>query len=159
MDIFLSVLAVLCALAGFLGCILPVLPGPPVSYLGLLLVSWSGYGSFSGGFLLAWAAVTIAVTVLDYVLPVWMTKKMGGSKQASWGAAAGIVAGLFFLPAGLIIGPFLGALVGEMMHEGGSSPKAFKVALGSFLAFFLGTGLKLIACGAMAFYIIRDIFW
>jgi uncharacterized protein YqgC (DUF456 family) len=153
MEIILVILAFLLLLAGFLGAIVPVLPGPPLSYIGLLLLQWSGYGGFSSTFLWVWAAITIAVTIMDNVLPAWLTKKFGGSRLAVIGSILGLVIGMiFFAPIGLIIGPFLGALVGELISNRSSSVKALKVALGAFLAFILGTGAKLIIGMLMIYY-------
>lgn len=158
MDIVLLILAVLCVLVGLLGCLLPVLPGPPVSYLGLLLMQWSDYAGYSTNFLVGWAVVMIVVTAADYFLPAFLAKRVGGSREATIGATVGIVAGIFlFPPIGMILCPFFGALIGELMHDRENSAKAFKVAIGSFVAFFLGTGIKLIASAMMAYYVIKEI--
>lgn len=117
MDTLLSILAVVCGLTGVAGCFLPVLPGPPVAYLGLLLVHWTDYAQFSGEYLALWAVLTGAVTLADYLLPAWITGRLGGSRQATRGAAIGTLAGLFFMPWGLVLGPFAGAFIGEMLHD------------------------------------------
>ncbi len=158
MDTLLSILALLCCLTGVAGCFLPVVPGPPVAYLGMLLVHWTGYAHFSGESLALWAVVTGAVTLADYLLPAWITGWLGGSRQATRGAAIGTLAGLFLLPWGLVLGPFAGALIGEMLHDRSDNAKAFRVAFGSFLAFILGTGLKLAACIAMTVVVVRTMF-
>jgi uncharacterized protein YqgC (DUF456 family) len=153
MDIVLVVLAFLFLLVGFLGAIVPVLPGPPLSYIGLLLLQWSGYGGFSSTFLWIWAAITIVVTIMDNVLPAWLTKQFGGSRLAVIGSVLGLIIGMFFFPPiGLIVGPFLGALAGELIHNRSYNVKALKVALGAFLAFILGTGAKLIIGMMMIYY-------
>lgn len=159
MDIFLAVLAILFAACGVVGCIVPALPGPPISFIGLLLVAWSNYGDFSTQFLVVWGIITVAVTALDYYLPGLITARFGGSKKAVWGATIGVFAGLFFMPAGLILGPFIGAFIGEMINNGTNSAKAFKVAFGSFVAFAAGTGAKLVTALFMGFYIVKAIFW
>ena len=142
---------------GVLGCVIPVIPGPPISFLALLLVQWGHYADYSTEFLVIWGAVTVAVTVLDYYLPVFFTKKFGGSKKATWGATIGLIVGLFLGPIGIIMGPFVGALVGEMIHDRENNAKAWKVAFGAFLAFIFGTGLKLTASLMMAWCVVRDI--
>lgn len=157
MDTVLIILAVLCALIGVAGCILPALPGTPVCFLGLLLSHWSG-NEMTQKVLITAAVITIFVSVADYYLPIWFTKRFGGSKQATRGSMIGIVAGLFFMPWGIILGPFLGAFLGELMNDDSDSKKAFRVAFGSFAAFFFGTGLKLVASGWMTFLIIKGIF-
>lgn len=156
MDILLIVLGVVCILTGIAGCILPVIPGPPLSWLGLLLLHFTRYGQFSTNFLLVMAFLALAVTVLDYIIPVWGTKKFGGSKAGMWGATIGIFLGLFFFPpAGLIIGPFIGAIIGEVI-AGKDSTSAFKAGLGSFIGFLLSTGLKLGVSLMMAVYFFKE---
>jgi len=171
MEIVLAVFAFLFLLAGLLGSVLPVLPGPPLSYIGLLLLQWSGYGSFSVAFLCLWAAITAAVTIMDYFLPALMTKKFGGSRAAILGSVLGLIAGmLFFAPLGLLIGPFTGALAGELIStrirtkrriDNADHAKALKVALGAFLAFIVGTGAKLIISSLMIYYAVKaaSLYW
>jgi uncharacterized protein YqgC (DUF456 family) len=167
MEIALVVLAFLFLLIGLIGTVIPAIPGPPLSYIGLLLLQWSGYGGFSTTFLLFWAALTIAVTVMDYFLPALFTKKFGGSRIAVIGSVLGLIIGIvFFAPIGMIIGSFLGAFAGEMINQrfrrrtatldnDTSTIKALKVALGAFLAFISGTGAKLIICMLMIYYAIK----
>lgn len=157
METVLIILAVICALVGVIGCILPALPGTPVCFLGLLLAHWGG-NEMTQKVLVMAAVITIFVSVADYYLPIWFTKRFGGSKQATRGSMIGIVAGLFFMPWGIILGPFFGAFVGELLNEGSDKNKAFRVAFGSFAAFFFGTGLKLVASGWMTFLIIKSLF-
>lgn len=159
MDILLIILAAICLLVGLAGCIVPILPGPPISYLGLLLLNWTKYVKFSTDFLLIWAAVVVIVTLLDYFLPPLMTKRFGGSKYATWGATIGLILGFFiFPPIGIILLPFFGALAGEFIYDNTNSAKVFKVALGSFVAFILGTGVKLIAAITMIYYSVKAFF-
>ena len=156
MEIFLVIIAFLLLLGGLLGAVVPVIPGPPLSYVGLLLLQWSGYSGFSSGFLWFWAVITVVVTLADYVLPTWMTQRFGGSRAAMVSAFVGLLIGLFFFPPlGLIIGPFLGALTGELIQNRSDSAKAIKVAFGAFLAFLLGTGVKLVVSSILMFYAIK----
>lgn len=155
MDILLIIailLAVLIALTGIIGAIVPALPGPPLSFASLVIAYFTTTGYISTSLLFTMLIVTIAVTVLDYVAPIWLTKIGGGSKQAITGSTIGMILGLFFMPIGLIIGPLAGAFIGEMMHEQ-QLGKATKVALMSFVSFLLTTGLKLVASLLMAFYV------
>ena len=159
MEILLIILSFLALAAGLLGVVLPVLPGPPLSFLGLLLLQWSGRGSFSPVFLWVWAGIALIVTVMDYILPSFMTKKFGGSRLASIGSFLGIIAGLFFFPPwGMIAGPFLGAFTGELIHSRSDGRKALKAALGAFLAFIAGAGAKLIVCSMMIYFAVRAVF-
>lgn len=156
-DWFLAILGIVFTLTGIAGCILPVIPGPPLSWAGLLLLHWTRFAQFSATFLLIMACLAIAVTVLDYVIPVWGTKKFGGSKAGMWGATIGIFAGIFFFPpVGIIIGPFIGAVLGEII-AGKESGSALKAGLGSFVGFLLSTGLKLGVSLTMAYYFFRDL--
>ncbi|MDR1840162.1 MAG: DUF456 domain-containing protein [Treponema sp.] len=159
MEIVLVILAFVLLVAGILGAFLPMLPGPPLSFIGLLLMKWSGYGNFSPAFLWVWAGITVAVTVMDYFLPSVMAKRFGGSRAAAVGSFLGLLAGIFlFPPWGMIIGPFLGAFAGELVHNRTNGGKALKVAFGAFLAFIVGTGAKLIASSIMLFYAIKVMF-
>lgn len=155
MSVLLIVLAVLCVLVGIAGCILPVLPGPPLSFVALLLMRWSGAAEFDSRFLTIWGLATLAVTVLDYLLPAWLARRFGGSKQAARGSLVGLIVGMvFFPPAGLIVGAF----VGELIHDGSDKLRALRVAVSSFAAFILGTGMKLAVSLAIGFYVIRALF-
>ena len=159
MSVLLIVLAVLCVLVGIAGCILPVLPGPPLSFVALLLMRWSGAAEFDSRFLTIWGLATLAVTVLDYLLPAWLARRYGGSKQAARGSLIGLIVGMvFFPPAGLIVGAFVGAFVGELIHDGSDKLRALRVAVSSFAAFILGTGMKLAVSLAIGFYVIRALF-
>jgi len=156
-DWLLAILGIVLILAGIAGCILPVIPGPPLSWAGLLLLHWTRFAQFSAAFLLVMACLAIAVTVLDYIIPVWGTKKFGGSKAGMWGATIGIFAGIFFFPpVGIIVGPFIGAVLGEIIAGKESGP-ALKAGLGSFIGFLLSTGLKLGVSLTMAYYFFREL--
>jgi uncharacterized protein len=157
MDIILLSIALLLLLVGLAGCFLPVVPGPPVSFMALLLVNFTRYAAFSTEFILLTAFIAMAVTVLDFVVPVWTTKKFGGSKYGMWGAGIGIFAGvLFFPPLGLVLGPLAGAIIGEFL-SGSSGKKALIAGLGSFAGFLLGIGLKLSVSLTITIYFLREI--
>jgi uncharacterized protein YqgC (DUF456 family) len=156
-DYLLAILAGIMMVVGILGCLLPVLPGPPLTFAGLLVLHFSRFADFSSTFLIAWGCVTIFVTILDYVVPIWGTKKFGGSKAGMWGAGIGLVIGLFFLPPiGIIIGPFAGAVIGEAL-TGKKSSEALRAGLGSFLGFLAGVGIKLAASLFMTYYYIKEL--
>jgi uncharacterized protein YqgC (DUF456 family) len=159
MEIVFVVLAFTLLLAGILGAFVPGLPGPPLSYIGIMLLYSRGLGDFSSAFLWIWAGIVVVLTVMDYALPSLLTKKFGGSRAASIGAFLGLLAGIFiFPPWGILFGSFFGALVGELIHNRADGPNALKVALGAFLSFVVGSGAKLIASSLMLFYAIRAIF-
>lgn len=148
MDIVLIIAAIVCLLIGLIGCVVPVLPGPPISWISLLLLKFTDScgANISWTWLVIWAVVVIAVTILDYYIPGRMVKKAGGSKAGIWGATFGIIVGLFFAPWGIILGPFIGALIGELCVGKGHA-QSFKSALGSFFGFLLSVGVKLLVCG------------
>ena len=153
--IILILIAVITALVGIIGAIVPALPGPPLCFASLVIAYFTSPGGYISTALLGtMLVVTIVVTVLDYIAPIWLTKLGGGSKEAMWGSTLGIFAGLFFMPLGLVLGPLAGAFIGEMMHEQHVG-KATKVALMSFVAFLLTTGLKLMASLLMTFYVFK----
>ena len=157
MDYVLIGIGILLMIAGIIGCVLPFIPGPPLNYLGLLLLHFTTSHQFDTGFLILWAIVTAFVYGLDIVIPVWGTQKFGGSKHGVWGSVIGLAAGfLFFPPFGIIIGPFAGAVVGELI-EGKDSGAALKAGLGSFIGFITGTVLKLIASGMMTWYFAKEL--
>lgn len=138
------------------GSVLPALPGPPLAWVALLLVYFAFPGGVSAAVLIWMLVLTVVVTVLDYVAPAITTKWGGGSKAAIWGATLGVLVGLFFSPAGLILGPLVCAFIAEFIQEQNLG-KSIRVALWSFLAFLLTTGLKLVACFWMAWYCILPI--
>ncbi len=144
-------------LVGVLGCILPLLPGPPLSYIALLIQQLRSDPPFTSKFLWIWAGITVVVTVLDYVIPLYGTKRFGGSKYGIWGCTIGLIAGFWLGPLGIIIGPFVGAFIGEIIANNNSS-QAQKAAWGSFVGFLFGTLLKLVVCVIMAWYLLKLIF-
>lgn len=157
MDYILIALGIIFLLSGILGCVLPIIPGPPLSYLGLLLLHFTERHQFSNKFLIIWAAITVVVYMLDFIIPVWGTKKFGGSKRGVWGSMIGLIIGMFiFPPFGIIVGPFAGAIIGEL-SSGKESKEALKSGFGSFLGFLVGTLLKLIVSGMMTWYFAKEL--
>ena len=162
MDLTFAIVGSLLVLIGFLGSILPIIPGPPISWAGLLMLKWTDYinDNLPGYQNVLWILLffVVLVTILDYVVPIMGTKKYGGSKRGVWGATLGVVVGLFFGPLGIIIGPFLGAYLGEISSDK-KDREALRAAWGSFMGFLLGVGLKLMTCGAILFFFIRFLFF
>ena len=156
LSILLTILAVILLIVGFLGTFVPVIPGAPLAWVGILLAYFSSYNDISLVCLIITGVVAVAVSVLDNFLPVLMTDKVGGSKAATVGSTIGLIAGFFLGPAGIIAGPFLGARVGEMIHSGGNFSTSIKAAWGAFLGFLLGTGIKMIAVGFFIWIFVRS---
>lgn len=147
MDILISILAILAGIIGIAGSILPGLPGTPVSWIGLLILYIWGPEDMQLKTLIIWGVVVAIVSIVDYVVPMWFTKVTGGSKYAERGAIAGLILGIIFTPIGMILGSFLGALISEWYYSRKGFGQALKAAIGSFLGFITGTGLKtIVAC-------------
>jgi uncharacterized protein YqgC (DUF456 family) len=156
MEILLLVIGIICLFVGLAGAVLP-LPGPPLSFGGMLALQYSTYANFSQNTLITFGVLTVVVAVLDYYVPIWGTKKFGGSKWGVYGAAIGLLAGLFLGPFGIFIGAFAGAFLGEFLYDKNQS-KAFKAAVGSFVGLMAGIVVKVFLCLAMLVYSGVEIF-
>ena len=162
MAIIIDILAIIAALAGIAGCLLPAIPGPPLSYVSILLLYLFNNQDYeiTGKFLIIWIVLVAAVTILDYVAQPYFTKITGGSKLAVRCSIAGLIAGMiFFPPVGIIIGPFIGAFVAEFIINKKPLKNSLAAAGGAFLGFVFGTGLKLAVSGTLLYYTIRFIFF
>ena len=143
-SVILCIVAGILLLAGFLGTFVPILPGAPLAWAGLLAAHFSIYNDISILCLIITGVIAVLVSIADNIFPVTMTKKFGGSKYATTGATIGLIVGFFTGPWGIILGPFLGALVGELINKEGRNEGVLKAAFGAFMGFLLGTGLKMI---------------
>jgi uncharacterized protein YqgC (DUF456 family) len=150
------ILGIILVLVGIAGSLLPLLPGPPIAYVGILLQQLRDPDPFSSRFLWIWAAIVVASLILDYVIPAWGTRKFGGTRYGVWGCTLGFLLAFWMGPWGVVIGPFIGAFIGEMIG-GQNSKKSLRAAWGSFVGFLLGSLLKIIICFLLLFYIIRSI--
>ena len=155
MDIALLLLGFILLLIGLVGSVLPILPGPTITWVGVLLLHFSEFGEFSTGFLIISAILAVGIALLDYFVPIWGTKKFGGSKAGVIGSMLGLVAGLFIPPFGILIGPFVGAVIGELTQKN-DFQKALKAGFGSFLGFLAGTAIKLIYCLVIVILFIQE---
>ncbi len=156
-DYLLLILGIILMILGIIGCLVPVLPGPPLSFLGLLALHFTRFGHFTGWTLITFAGIAVVVSVLDYLVPVWGKQKLGGSKYGTRGATIGLLIGIFLGPAGVIIGPLVGAFIGELIFRD-DLRYAAKAGFGSLVGFLAGIGLKLAASLIMTFYFVRAIF-
>lgn len=158
MDILLVIIAAIFMLLGIIGSFLPVLPGPLTSWIGLLIFHLTDAVPMNWTFLIITLVVAVAIWVLDYIIPAIGTKKFGGSRAGMIGTTIGLFIGLFFMgPFGIIIGPFLGALVGELMNKSDSN-RAFRAAFGSFLGFLTSAFIKfVVAVIFLGFFIYKFI--
>ena len=160
METAIIILAILAGVIGLAGSILPGLPGTPVSWVGMLLLYIWGTGTNGAGdpmsltTLIVWGVVVVIVSVIDYVVPMYFTKLTGGSKYAERGAMIGLVAGIILTPIGMILGSFQGAFLAEIYWGKKTGEEALKAAVGSFLGFITGTGIKTIAACLILWQII-----
>jgi uncharacterized protein YqgC (DUF456 family) len=154
----LTILGLIAAIAGLAGSILPVIPGPPLSFLALILVSWArDWEPFGAAFLLIMAFAMVVVSLLDYILPVNAAKRYGASKAGLWGSIAGLIMGLFFFPPwGMILGTIIGAFAGELI-AGKNGKLALRAAWGALIGNLLVTGLKLFYSGVILFFVIKEV--
>lgn len=158
MDILLITISVLLILIGILGSVVPILPGPPIAFCGLVLVQFTSKHPFSVEFLIIFGFLAIVSAIIDNVLPVYATKKFNGSKKGVWGSAIGLIIGLFiFPPFGIIIGPMVGAFLGEIL-DGKSPNNSIKPAFGSFIGFLSSIFLRFALSIVMAYYFVVKVF-
>jgi hypothetical protein len=155
-DYLLLILGIIFMIIGIIGCLVPVLPGPPLSFIGLVFLHLTRFGHFTTPSLIIFGTLAVIVTVLDYIVPVWGTRRFGGSKYGTRGATIGLIIGFFIGPLGIILGPLIGAFVGEMIFKDDMN-YAFKAGFGSLLSFLMGIGLKLAASFIMTFYFVKEL--
>jgi len=154
MDIIIICVVALILLIGIIGCFVPIIPGPPISYVALLVFHFFSSYKINAKTLWIWAFIVIAVTVFDLWVQIYRVKTSGGTKKAVNGSIIGLIIGIFFFPPfGIIIGPFLGAFIGSKIDDPDIN-KAFKIALGALEGFVLGTIVKL----SVSLYIIYIIY-
>ena len=134
-------------IVGVFGSFLPVLPGPSFSWIGLFLLYCTDAVPPNYWILGVTLFFTILILILDYVIPSKGTKNFGGSAYGIWGTNVGLVIGIFApIPLGFIIGPFLGALIGELIYDSKDHQRAFKAATGSFFGFLVSIFMKFVLC-------------
>jgi hypothetical protein len=168
MDAVLITIGIILLLVGLIGAIVPGIPGPTISYIALILLQFSPNYGFTTNFLIVMGVIMVAVTALDYIVPIYGTKKFGGSKRGVWGSTIGLIIGIFLLPAfgivlgpfgifGIILGPFLGAYIAESTG-GKNSDESLRSAFGSFIGFLAGTFMKLVYSVVTGVYFFIELF-
>jgi uncharacterized protein YqgC (DUF456 family) len=156
MELLLIIIAFLLIILGIAGSFLPIIPGPLTSWLGLLVLHFTEGIEMSTTFLVVTFLVALFIFILDYIIPVVGTKRFGGSRAGMIGTTIGLLVGLFSpIPFGIIIGPFLGAIIGEMTQRNDFN-KATKAAFGSFVGFLASTFLKfIVALIFLGFFLLK----
>jgi uncharacterized protein YqgC (DUF456 family) len=157
--IFLVVSGLIVAIIGFLGCFVPILPGPPLSFIALIILSLAkAWKPFSLTFILVMGGLTVLVTLLDYVVPAMGARRYGASKLGMWGSLLGLVIGLFaFPPFGMFIGGMAGAVAGELL-AGRKGEDALRAGWGVFVGNMLTIGFKLSLSAAILFFYVKAMF-
>ena len=157
MEILILITVAILLIVGVIGSVIPVLPGPPISYTAILLLHFFTPYQFETGLLITLAMIVVVITFLDYCLQFYAVKKFGGGKKATNGTLIGLLVGIFFFPPiGILLGPFIGAYFGAKIE--GNDENAIRIAFGSILAFLGGTVLKLLVSGFIIYQSIVLIF-
>ena len=148
MDTLLLLIGFICVIVGIFGSFLPALPGPGLSWVGLLFLYLTKVVPENYWILGITFIITITILILDYIIPAKGTKKFGGSKYGIWGTNIGLLVGLFFIPIpfGFVIGAFAGALIGELYFDKQDHKRALKAATGSVIGFLASAFLKFFVC-------------
>ena len=158
MDIILIIVAALFMVLGLIGSFLPVLPGPLTSWIGLLIMHLTDAIPMDNSFVIITLIIAVLIWILDYIIPAIGTKQFGGTKYGMIGTSIGLVVGLLSpIPGGIIIGPFVGALIGELLNKSDSGV-ALKAAFGSFIGFLTSTFIKFVVA-VIYFGLFLGILW
>ncbi|MBR1588267.1 MAG: DUF456 domain-containing protein [Kiritimatiellae bacterium] len=152
-DILLIALGAICLLVGFVGCVVPVLPGVACAYAALWTLCPTPH-ALTGERLLGGGVVAAVAIVLDYVVPAVGARKFDCTRWGVFGCMAGTVAGMFFAPFGIILGPFLGAVAGELV-AGKAMAGAMRGGIGAMLGFLAGVALKFAACALFTWWFVQ----
>lgn len=160
-------IVIILAIVGIIGAIIPGIPGPPVSFVGFLLAWLLLDNDFSYWYIITTGALAVIITILDYYMPIYGTKKFHGTKSGQWGSTIGLIVSIFVLPwlgitigpfgiVGMLLGPFFGAYIGELCAK--NRENAWRSAFGSFIGFLFGTFMKLVYCIVIVVFIVKIIF-
>ena len=144
MSVVMLSVAIVLMIVGLIGCLIPIVPGPAVAYCGLLCMIPTSKAPSSLA-IVAFGVAALVVTVLDYVVPTLGAKRFKCSKFGTWGCVIGTLVGIFFFPLGLLLGPFCGAVLGELLARKRAG-EALWGGLGAFLGFLSGVLLKVVFC-------------
>jgi len=158
METVLIILGIILIITGLIGAFLPILPGLPFSYMGLLVLQLTENPPFSLRFLIVWAVIVVMIQFLEQIASVAGAKRMGASPYGIWGSVIGAIAGFFlFPPLGIVFGPIIGAYVGELINKK-TAREALRSAMGAVLGFFVSTFIKVVAALIMTYHFIVNAF-
>ncbi|MGO4772512.1 DUF456 domain-containing protein [Flavobacterium sp. W22_SRS_FK3] len=147
MDLLLILLGFICMIIGILGSFLPILPGLSSCWIGLLLLYLAKAVENNYWILSITFIIMIFVTILDYIIPAKGTKRFGGSSYGIWGTNIGLIVGILApIPLGVIIGPFAGAFIGEIIYDSKNHKRALKAATGSLIGFLASSFINFLLC-------------
>lgn len=155
-------IGIILLVVGLVSCVLPPLPGPPIAYCSLLIAYFGLHETtdLPLWLLIVYAVIIVIILIVDYFIPVWSTKKFGGTKAGIRGCFIGIVIGIILAPFGgfsIIVCPFLGAMIGELI-DGQEFGLAIKSGIGSFVGFLLTSGLKIILVLMICYHYFKAVF-
>ncbi len=157
-ELLLMIVSGALIIVGIIGAILPVLPGLPLSFLGILLFKFSDRCEYGWTTVLVLGLITGVALLLDYIIPVIGNKKFGGSRYGAAGCLIGMVMGLlFFPPLGMIIGAFVGAVIFEMLFDAKELKPSLKAGLGVFIGFISSTFINFLASLLLAYVFFTSI--
>jgi len=157
-DLILLFVGVILCMVGIAGSFMPLIPGPLTSWFGIFVLNLTSAVDFNLYFVIITLIVAVSISAFDYIIPIVGVKKLGGSKGGLIGASIGLVIGLIILgPFGILIGPFLGAITGEMINKK-NLLDTIKPALGSLLGVLIGSGIKFCLSIVYLFFYL-NIFW
>ncbi|NNC94325.1 MAG: DUF456 domain-containing protein [Chitinophagales bacterium] len=165
MEILIIIIGFLLLILGLVGCFLPVIPGPPLSFAAILLLHFTGYANdgegYSPSILIVLGILAIGILIIDMLIPIYGAKRTGSTRAGIVGSSIGIIAGLIFAGAtggiSIIAGPFIGAVVGEMV-SGRASKDALRAGIGTFLGFLAGTLSKVIVSVIITIFFVLGLF-
>lgn len=154
MEFVIPFIAIALAVTGLILSAFPG-PGPPLVYVGMLLMQWQ-FNSYSAMLMWVLAALIVLLIITTYVLPVKIAQRFGASKYGTWGGIIGMVIGLLFTPIGMLMGMFLGAVLGELAG-GRNGTEALKAGVGTFLGNMMTIVLKIGLSVVMFYYVVKGV--
>lgn len=159
METILIVFGALLMITGLIGAFLPIFPGLPFSYVGLLMLQFTENPPFTLRFMIVWAVIVVMIQFLEQIASVAGAKKMGASAYGIWGSLIGAIVGfVMFPPFGIVFGPIIGAFIGELLNKK-TTQVALRSAMGAVLGFFISTFIKVVVALIMTYHFVMNAFF